>query len=283
MLEKYNCRTADDYRNALKEIIQEISLLGLYRCKAFDKAAFYGGTALRIFYGLDRFSEDLDFSLLKPDGNFDITPWCKYIEEELASFGFETEVDRKKKNNLSNIESAFIKGETLIHILKITSLSPPVSGIPPKELLKIKIEIDTNPPMGAGYEIKYQINPIPYHIRIYNSESLFAGKIHALLCREWKSRRIKGRDLYDYLWYIGNKTAINIDHLEKRMIQSGHWNSSEKLDLKKLEELLYEKFDIIDYRNAKNDITPFIKDLRKIELWGNDFFRSITSGNLKAV
>jgi len=128
MLKKYACTTEDDYKNALKEIIQETALLGLFRGKFFEVAAFYGGTSLRIFYGLDRFSDDLDFSLLNPETGFDISPYCDYIHNELAAFGFEMEVSKKQKPADSNIESAFIKGGTLIHLMKIAAAKPPVSG-----------------------------------------------------------------------------------------------------------------------------------------------------------
>ena len=129
MLKKYSGTTVDDYKNALKEIIQEIALLGLFRANFFDVAAFYGGTALRIFYGLDRFSEDIDFSLLKKSKYFDITLYCEFIRDEMAAFGFEAEVTRKEKAGDSNIESAFIKTGTLINLLKIASIIPPVAGI----------------------------------------------------------------------------------------------------------------------------------------------------------
>ena len=200
MLKKYSCKTVDDYKNALKEILQEIALLGLFRANLFDIAAFYGGSALRIFYGLNRFSEDLDFSLIKKSDDFDVGPYCNLIRDEIAAFGFEAEVTQKVKAGRSNIESAFIKAGTLIHLLQIESISPPVSGIAGNELLKIKLEFDTNPPAGAEYEVKYLLMPVPCHVRLFSEPSLFAGKLHALLCRDWKSGRVKGRDLYDYEW-----------------------------------------------------------------------------------
>ena len=214
MLEKYNCKTIDDYRNALKEIIQEIALLGLFRGNFFDNAAFYGGTSLRIFYDLDRFSEDIDFSLIKKSDDFNIGPFCELIKKELTAYGFDVEVTRKKKVADSNIESAFIKGGTLIHMLKVGALNPPIKGITNNDLLKIKIEVDTDPPDGAAYEVKYLLNPIPFSVRLFSPSSLFAGKIHALLFRNWKSGRMKGRDLYDYVWYLSKSIPVNIPHLE---------------------------------------------------------------------
>lgn len=280
MLKKYSCKTVDDYKNALKEILQEIALLGLFRANMFDTAAFYGGSALRIFYGLDRFSEDLDFSLLKKSDMFDVTPYCDFIRDEMAAFGFETEVTKKMKAGESNIESAFIKAGTLIHLLQIESISPPVSGIAGNELLKIKLEIDTNPPAGAEYEVKYLLTPVPCHVRLFSAPSLFAGKLHALLCRDWKSGRMKGRDLYDYVWYLSRATPLNILHLEERMKQTGDLKMEDKLAPEGLKEMLCEKFSSIDYLQAKQDVMPFIKDPRVLNLWNADFFISITGDKL---
>ena len=154
MIESYQCRTIDDYRNALNEIVQEIALLGLYRGGFFNTAAFYGGTALRIFYGLDRFSEDLDFSLLEPDPDFELSSYIRVLRDELGAYGLDMTVEEKIKTNETPVKSAFIKGGTQIHLLKISALSPPVSGVHPDEQIKVKLEVDTDPPAGAGYEIK---------------------------------------------------------------------------------------------------------------------------------
>ncbi len=280
MLKKYSCTTVDDYKNALKEIIQEIVLLGLYRAGFFDIAAFYGGTALRIFYGLDRFSEDIDFSLLKKSPDFNIAPYCKLIKNEMAAFGFDTEVTEKIKNVESNIESAFIKTGTLINLLQIEAISPPISGVGKNELLKIKFEIDVNPPSGANYEVKHLLAPIPFYVRIFSAPSLFAGKVHAVLCRNWKNSRVKGRDLYDYVWYLSKAITLNIAHLEARMKQTSHLGENEKLNSLTLKKILKDKFLTINYEQAKMDVLPFIKDTRVLDLWSADFFNSITEDKL---
>ncbi len=161
MLGRYSCASIDDYRNALKEIVQELALLGLYRGGFFNHAAFYGGTALRIFYGLDRFSEDLDFSLLQPDKTFQLAKFIGPLRDELSAYGLEMTVEEKIKSNRSAIRSAFIKGGTQLHLVRISSIRPPVSGVNPDEQLRIKIELDTDPPAGAGLELKYQLLPVP--------------------------------------------------------------------------------------------------------------------------
>lgn len=280
MLQKYQSITSDDYRNALKEIIQEIALLGLYRGNFFDKASFYGGSALRIFYGLDRFSEDLDFSLDEVDPVFTISPYCTFIQDELNSFGFDVSVERKDKKGISTIESAFIKAGTQIHFLKIGLKSGILSSIANNESLKIKLEIDTSPPGKVEHEVKYQLNPIPYHVRIYALPFLFAGKVHALLYRQWGGHRVKGRDLYDYVWYLSRGVSLNIRHLQERMQQTGYDISTEPLSRTTVLELLMNKFSRIDYKQAQKDVFPFIKNNDTIAIWSKEFFQSITKDKL---
>lgn len=280
LLEKYNCKTAVEYKNALREIIQEIALLGLSKTDFFSKAAFYGGSAMRIFYGLDRFSEDIDFSLLEPDKKFSIAKYCKPVEEELGAYGFEMRVYEKEKKSDTKIESAFIKGGTLIHLLKISSIKPPVSGINPDEVLKIKFEIDINPPQKANTEIKYNLSPVPYNLRIYTLPSLFAGKIHSILCRKWKIR-VKGRDLYDYVWFLSKDIPVDIEHLAERLKQTGHLNINKSLNNEELLQLLNSKFENINYKQASDDIKRFIKNPDQIKIWSEDFFRQITTEKLK--
>ncbi|MDY5918324.1 MAG: nucleotidyl transferase AbiEii/AbiGii toxin family protein [Treponema sp.] len=279
MIEKYGCKNTAEYKNALKEVIQEVALCGLSRGGFFTKAAFYGGTALRIFYGLDRFSEDMDFSLIKKDENFSINSYFSYLSEELLSNGFELTVERKEKSLHSDVQSAFIKGGTLVHLLKIVPSDSRILGISDTELIKIKFEIDTNPPDCASYETKYALLPSPYVVQMYDEPSLFAGKIHAVLCRAWQNR-VKGRDFYDYLWYLACGTKVNLKHLQKRLEQTGKWNETETLSLKKLKEMLCIRFSEINFENAKQDVLPFIKDPSKLDLWNKDFFSSVTLSQL---
>lgn len=280
MLDRYQCRNDDERRDALKEIVQEIALIGLGRGGFFSHAAFYGGTALRIFHGLERFSEDLDFSLDTPDPRFDLSMYLPFVHDELAAWGFEMKVEPRIKPHESVVQSAFIKGGTLVHLVKIMSIQPPVPGVAPNEMLKIKLEIDTDPPPGAGYEIKYGLSPTPYAARLYDSPSLFAGKIHALLCRSWKER-VKGRDFYDYVWFLGQGIPVNLQHLEARLRQTGTWTVPEALSLEALLQMLDERFSRIDFDQAKADAAPFLKDTRSLDLWSADFFIAISRERLK--
>ena len=282
MISAYNCHTTDDYRNALKEIVQEIALLGLYRGGFFNTAAFYGGTCLRVFYKLDRFSEDLDFSLISPDKDFDLSRYTRAVRDELGAYGFDMTVTEKIKSKDTAIKSAFIKGGTHIHLLKISSITPPVQGVHPNELIQIKLEVDTDPPQGAEYEIKYQLVLLPYHVRVFTLPSLFAGNMHALLCRDWQSR-VKGRDFYDYIWYLSKGVQLNLKHLMSRMRQSGHLGPGESIHENELHVKLAERFTNVDFEQAKRDVLPFIKDSGQLELWSGEFFTGVTRDRLRVV
>ena len=275
MLEDYQIKNTTDEINALKEVIQEIVLSGLSRGGFFNEAAFYGGTALRIFYKLDRFSEDLDFALVTPNSNFDLSKYFSYIENELKAYGLNLEVSTKQKSIDSNITSAFVKGDTLEHILKFFPNDEKHEYDHLLKDIKIKFEVDINPPSGATYEEQYKLLPSPYQIKLYDSSSLFAGKIHAILCRNWKTRT-KGRDLYDYIFFLANNINVNLDLIKNKLTESEYIDKNNKFDINVLKDLLIKKFNEIDYNEAKEDVIPFIKDIDSLNLWNKEFFISIT-------
>lgn len=275
MLAKYEIKNVDDEINALKEIIQEIVLSGLSRGNFFDVAAFYGGTALRIFHHLDRFSEDLDFALIEANSDFQLSSYFPYIERELKAYGLNLEVSTKKKINESNITSAVVRGGTLEHILKFFPNRENNQYNYLLKKIKIKFEVDINPPSGANYEYKYKLLPSPHQIRIYDMSSLFAGKIHAILCRNWEIR-VKGRDLYDYVFFLANHTSVNLELIKNKLIASNYIDPNSSFDILVLKKLLIAKFSMIDYKEAKEDVLPFIKDFQSLNLWSQDFFCNIT-------
>jgi predicted nucleotidyltransferase component of viral defense system len=276
MLEKYNAEGLTDRKNAVKEIMQEIVLCGLSRAGFFRKAAFYGGTALRVFYGLDRFSEDLDFSLMEPDDSFELSDYFPILKKEIASYGLNVEISEKQKTKESAIRSAFLKGGTKEHMLLFYADSS-TSGISSDEKIRIKFEVDTNPPAGASFEHKFRLLPSPYEVTLYDMPSLFAGKTHAVICRAWKNR-IKGRDLYDYIFYLSRGTELNTGHLKARLVESGVWQAEDEFGIEDAKALLCSRFDSIDYAQAKEDVLPFIKDTASLDLWSADFFKQITDG-----
>ncbi|MBQ6502630.1 MAG: nucleotidyl transferase AbiEii/AbiGii toxin family protein [Flexilinea sp.] len=275
MLSRYENIPDFGKKNQIKEIVQEIVLCGLSRAGFFNHAAFYGGSALRIFHGLDRFSEDLDFSLLMPDEDFDLNQFIPAVQKEVNTYGLHFHVEERKKGSDSDIRSAFLKGNTREHILLFYADEKLAKMIHKEDTIRIKFEVDTNPPAYAGYESRYQLLPIPYAIRLYDLPSLFAGKIHAVLFRA-RRNRIKGRDLYDYIYYLSLNVPVNIAHLESRLHQTGSLDETETLDLEKLKDLLCKRFSEIDYDQAKEDVLPFVIRPEKIELWNADFFRTVT-------
>lgn len=277
MLEKYNCEARQDYENALKEIVQEIALLGLWRAKFFEHAAFYGGTSLRILYGIDRFSEDIDFSLLEPQKNFALKPYLDAVGNELTAMDFNVEIAEKMKNVETTIDSAFIKAGTKEHLLKIDVPEEIAERIHRNEQIRIKIEVDTDPPGGFETEAKTLLQPIAFSVRSYKQPDLFAGKIHAVLARAWQSGRVKGRDYYDFVWYIGRNIPVHISHLEQRLRQTGEWTSGKKMTRNDLLNLLKDKFSSFDVKRAKEDVLPFIKDPQAVEIWSTEFFQSLLS------
>jgi hypothetical protein len=189
------------------------------------------------------------------------------------------QVEEKRKSTRSAIKSAFIKGDTQLHLLRIAAIKPPVSGLNPDEKLRVKIEIDTDPPGKANFEIKYQLLPVPFSVRLFDAPSLFAGKVHALLCRSWQNR-VKGRDFYDYAWYLSRSIPLNIQHLQARLDQTGHL-PKKKLEPEMLIEMLDERFDTIDFAKAKEDVKAFVSNQETLELWSADFFSQITRQYLR--
>ena len=274
MLYKYDIKNTNDEINALKEIIQEIVLSGLSRGNFFNEAAFYGGTALRIFYNLDRFSEDLDFALLEPNKDFDISKYFNYIQKELKAYGINLNITTKEKSFDSNITSAFLKGDTLELILKFFPSDEEHKYNQILKNLKIKLEVDINPPMGATYEDKYKLLPSPHQIKLYDKESLFAGKIHAILCRGWNNR-VKGRDLYDYIFFLASDTKVNIELLKNKLIESNYIIEKEKFDINELKKIIINKFEKIDYTKAVEDVKPFIKNTSGFLFNSNKYFHYI--------
>jgi Nucleotidyl transferase AbiEii toxin, Type IV TA system len=274
LLERYRPQSIQDWENALKEIIQEVALLGLWRSKFYEHAAFYGGTALRIFHGLPRFSEDLDFSLLEPDAEFAIGSHLESIRAELTSLGFTCAVESKSKRFETEIASAFIKGETRVNLLSIGAPEGLRDRLPVAQKIKIKLEIDINPPSGADHEVRTLLVPIPFQVKLFTLPDLFSGKLHAILCRSWKAR-VKGRDFYDFIWYLGRNIPCHLVHLQRRMEQTGHWESSRKLDLHALKERLRERFAMVDFEQARADVRPFIRDAAELALWSCPFFDAL--------
>ncbi len=274
MIERSAPQSLDEYNTVLKEIIQRICLLGLWRARFFEHCAFYGDTALRLLYDLDRFSEDLDFSLLQPDLEFRLQPYFHAVHRELTGFGFEAEISGKNRPEDSTVAAAFVKANTRLHFLQIGVPDHVTRNVPGNQLLKVKFEIDTDPPPDFDTEVRYILQPVPFSVRMFAPEDLLAGKMHALLCRRWK-HRVKGRDWYDLVWFVGKEIPLHVAHLEARMRQTGDWSGEAPLTESDAGQRLHQAIHDLDIEAAKKDVSPFLRDKSQLELWSHDFFRTI--------
>jgi predicted nucleotidyltransferase component of viral defense system len=273
-LDAYKPANKEEAFNALREIMQEVALAGLQRAGFFEKAAFYGGTALRIFYGLGRFSEDLDFSLLKVTPDFSLDKYLEAVRLEFESLGMKVSIQEKKKVNKSNIESAFLKSETIWKELIIEKIVPQ-SGQFEKASVKIKIEVDTKPPLGFETEEKLLLKPFSFYVKCLTLPDLFAGKMHALLFRKW-NKNVKGRDWYDLEWYIKKGVSLHLHHFLLRAQDSGDWPHS-TITENELRKLLKEKIDTIDMNRVKADIIRFIPTPKAVDIWSSKYFHDVVS------
>jgi predicted nucleotidyltransferase component of viral defense system len=271
-IEEYNPQNEEEILSALREIMQEITLAGLSRTDFFEKAAFYGGTALRILYGLDRYSEDLDFSLLKPDSNFSIEPYFKAILDEFKSLGLTVSIKEKKKTKQTAIDSAFLKAETiwqeivLVDIIKET-------GVHSNKTLKIKIEVDRQPPLNFRTEEKLLLRPFSFYVKCFTKSSLFAGKMHALLFRKWQNR-VKGRDWYDLEWYIKKGIPLDVNHFLTRAKDTNDWKDN-SISNEQIIELLDAKIKSVSFSSIKEDVVKFIQNDDALNIWSPEYFKDL--------
>jgi predicted nucleotidyltransferase component of viral defense system len=271
-LDTYHPANKEEALHALREIMQDIALAGLYRTGFFEKAAFYGGTALRIFHGLDRYSEDLDFSLLTVDPGFSLDRYLEGIPAEFAAVGMTVSVKEKDKTNKTNIESAFRKSETIWKELVLESIIPQ-NGLNQTANIKIKLEVDTRPPLGFETEEKLLLQPFSFYVKCFTLSSLFAGKMHAFLFRKWKNK-VKGRDWYDLEWYIKKGVPLNIHHFLLRARDSGDWHKATISEAEFTRQLI-SRIDSVDFNRVITDISRFIPDPQKLSLWSPKYFRDL--------
>lgn len=265
MLSAYEYKTAEDKLNAIREVMQQVALCGLERGGFFGKAAFYGGTCLRIFHGLKRFSEDMDFSLLESAPDFDFSPYLNCIEEEFASVGQKVSITLKKKTKITPIQSAFLKSDTALFNLSLER----------GRIINIKLEVDTTPPLDFATEDKLLLLPRSFYVRCFTLPCLFAGKMHALLFRSWKNR-VKGRDWYDFEWYVRKGVALDFTHFCRRAYQFASVPEA-SLTLQSFQQLLFDKIRQISFASAIDDVRPFIREQDSLQLWSSDYFEQVAS------
>jgi predicted nucleotidyltransferase component of viral defense system len=264
MLQKYTLGTHEDASLALREVMQEIALAGLQRGGFFDKAAFYGGTCLRIFEGLPRFSEDLDFSLLQPDENFSFEPYFKTLRQEFASLGLEVELIEKNKSLQTNISSAFLKNTSTVYDLNVLG----------RKTIKIKFEVDTNPPLRFATTERLLIQPYSFYVKCFALPDLFAGKVHALMYRQW-GNRVKGRDWFDFEWYVRQGIPLNLIHFAERAFQGGDL-ASRTLESESFLDMLQARIQGLNISSAKEDVERFLRDSESLKIWSTSYFLELS-------
>ena len=273
-LQSYHPSNKDEAEQALREIMQEIALAGLQRAGFFEKAAFYGGTALRILYGLDRFSEDLGFSLLDQNPDFSLDKYLGAVTAEFASQGMTVSVTEKKKTKESNIDSAFLKSETIWKELVLEGIISQ-SGVDQRANIKIKLEVDKLPPLGFQTEEKLLLKPFSFYVKCFSLSDLYAGKMHALLFRKW-GNNVKGRDWYDMEWYIRKQVPLNLKHFVLRAKDSGDWIKEDMTEVE-FRELLKIKIGTVNFDRVKADISRFIADRSVLDIWSATYFNDLIS------
>ena len=257
-------------KHAFLEAVQSLVLEALRQEGFFDVAAFYGGTCLHKCYGLERFSEDLDFSLKRPDPDFELSAFLPAVQQKLELNGLAMQVDARRKSVSTSVQSAFAKGNTLMNFITVFELDPPVSGLPRNEVVKVKLEVDTDPPEHALFEARLVENAMtPFAVDCYDLGSQFAGKIDAVLMRGWKTR-VKGRDYYDFLWFLHNCVPVNFENLQARLFQhSGKLYSEEEV-----KSMLAERFDSVDWNQVRGDVEPFLPPAAReaLKSWDGKLF-----------
>ena len=257
MLSAYGATTEQERRNAIFEVNQQVILAGLYNGGFFDVAAFYGGTCLRIFHGLQRFSEDMDFSLMASDDKFDFTKYFQPIIDEFAIVGREVEITKKDKKGFGKVESAFLKDNTDVYDVSFQT----------DKSIKIKIEVDTQPPLNFRTEQKLLLQPHSFMTRCFTLPDLFAGKMHALVYRGWKNR-VKGRDWYDFEWYVRHNVPLDFAHLAERVRQF----NNEEIGQVEFMAQLKDRLASANINQVKSDVLPFVRNPKELDIWSNDYF-----------
>ena len=246
-------------KNAEQEVCQKIALAGLHRGGFFDHAAFYGGTCLRMFYGLPRFSEDMDFSLTQKRDDIHLENYFDAIREEFNLAGFDITITKKEKKAFGKVESAFLKENTEAYDIKFRT----------KKTVKVRIELDTDPPLLFNTEQKLLMQPYSFMVRCFTLPDLYAGKMHALVYRAWQ-RRVKGRDWFDFEWYVRNGVPLSFWHLQERIREFNGAIVSPEEFMDQLRKKIVET----DIENVKQDVIPYIvpNQQRNLDIWSNEYF-----------
>ena len=257
MVATYRPQNAEQRLNAQHQVMQQIVLAGLYKGGFFEHAAFYGGTCLRIFYNLPRFSEDMDFSLTEKNPAIHLENYFQAIHDVFTFTGKDVIITKKDKLNFGRVESAFLKEDTTAYDITFQT----------EKSIRVKIELDTNPPLMFDTEQKLLMTPYSLMVRCFTLPDLFAGKMHALVYRNWKNR-IKGRDWFDFEWYIRNNVPLNFAHLQERIREF----SGQTVTREEFMHLLRERLATANINQVKQDVIGFANNPHNLDIWSNEYF-----------
>lgn len=257
MVAAYNPQNATQKTNAQHQVMQQIVLAGLQKGGFFEHAAFYGGTCLRIFHGLPRFSEDMDFTLVEKNPAIHLENYFQPIREVFALTGKDVVITKKEKLHFGRVESAFLKEDTAAYDIAFQT----------EKTIKVKIELDTNPPLLFDTEQKLMMQPYSTMIRCLTLPDLFAGKMHALVFRNWKTR-IKGRDWYDFEWYIRHNIPLHFAHLQERIREF----NGQEVTRDEFMHLLRERLANANISQVQEDVLPFVNNPSELDIWSNEYF-----------
>lgn len=257
MVAAYSQKRGTATPNVEQEVMQHIALAGLHRGGFFQHAAFYGGTCLRLFHNQPRYSEDMDFSLIEKRGDIHIENFFPAIIEEFRIAGHEVSITQKEKNTFGHVESAFLKENTEAYDIRFQT----------NKTVKVKIELDTDPPLLFETEQLVLQQPYSFMTRCFTLPDLYAGKMHALVYRAWQ-RRVKGRDWYDFEWYVRWNVPLNFAHLQERIREF----NGEIIDKETFLNQLREKLATTDIERVKDDVIGFVDNPHELDIWSNDYF-----------
>lgn len=271
IIKSYNPKTIDETKFVIRELVQKMVLIGLSKSGFFSHASFYGGTALRIFYDLNRYSEDLDFTLNYINESFTLDPFINKIKEVALSYGLNLDIVTKNKKIETPIESAFAKLNTYQTFISLNLNQSMINLLHKDEIIKVKFEIDCSPALGFESEIKWLDTPEFAKISILDSSSLFAGKIHAILCRNYKNT-VKGRDYYDFLFYIQKRTKPNMEYLRNKLIDTGKISKNDDFNFDILKNMLISRFNEINFEEVKKDASKFILNNDDLSYYSKELF-----------
>lgn len=257
LVNAYHPQNEIELANAQRETMQKVALAGLERGGFFEHAAFYGGTCLRLMHGLKRYSEDMDFSLTAKNDGVHIENFFQPIVDEFSAMGLQVDIKKKDKKNFGRVESAFLKENTEAYEIKFQM----------RKMMKVKIELDTNPPLAFQTERRLLTAPYAFSVRCFTLPDLFAGKMHALVYRTWQ-RRIKGRDWYDFEWYVRNGIALDWTHLQERISEF----SGNTISLDQFMQELRNRLATGDIAMVKQDVVGYVESPRELDFWSNEYF-----------